>query len=111
MIFNRNNTIVLQVRTLNIKKTIYLPDGSWIWIYEAPKTATVYEADGTIREIQGSKPAKRKIGAGGLSFSASAGRYIRLKNAPAYLGTNINRFNSETRPYLTAISIGKPERK
>jgi len=34
-------------------------------------------------------------------------RVIRLKNAPAYLGMDKNRFNREIRPYLVPLPIGK----
>lgn len=34
-------------------------------------------------------------------------RLIRLRDAPAYLGMDRNRFNTEVRPYLTVIPIGK----
>ena len=34
-------------------------------------------------------------------------RVIRLKNAPAYLGMDKNRFNTEVRPMVTVIPIGK----
>ena len=33
-------------------------------------------------------------------------RILRLKDAPAYLGMDKNRFNTEVRPYLTEIPIG-----
>lgn len=33
-------------------------------------------------------------------------RLIRLRDAPRYLGMDINRFNTEVRPYLTEIPIG-----
>ncbi len=33
-------------------------------------------------------------------------RFIRLRDAPAYLGVDRNRFNSEIRPALTEIPIG-----
>jgi hypothetical protein len=33
-------------------------------------------------------------------------RFVRLKDAPFYLGMDRNRFNAEIRPYLTEISIG-----
>ena len=33
-------------------------------------------------------------------------RFIRLKNAPAYLGMDRNRFNDEVRPKLITIPIG-----
>ena len=33
-------------------------------------------------------------------------RFIRLKDAPFYLGMDRNRFNAEIRPYLTEIPIG-----
>ncbi len=34
-------------------------------------------------------------------------RLIRLRDCPFYLGMDRNRFNSEVRPYLTEIPIGK----
>jgi len=34
-------------------------------------------------------------------------RLIRLRDAPRYLGMDVNRFNAEVRPYLTEIPIGK----
>jgi hypothetical protein len=34
-------------------------------------------------------------------------RQIRLRDAPAYLGMDKNRFNAEVRPYLTEIPVGK----
>ncbi len=34
-------------------------------------------------------------------------RLIRLRDAPAYLGMDRNRFNAEVRPLLTEIPIGK----
>ena len=34
-------------------------------------------------------------------------RFIRLRDAPAYLGMNINRFNKEVKPHLIKIPIGK----
>lgn len=34
-------------------------------------------------------------------------RIIRLRDAPAYLGMDRNRFNAEVRPHLTEIPIGK----
>ncbi|TNF91426.1 MAG: hypothetical protein EP297_15975, partial [Gammaproteobacteria bacterium] len=34
-------------------------------------------------------------------------RVIRLKDAPAYLGMDRNRFNAEVRPYVTEIRMGK----
>jgi predicted DNA-binding transcriptional regulator AlpA len=33
-------------------------------------------------------------------------RFIRLREAPQYLGMDRNRFNREVRPYLTEIPIG-----
>jgi len=33
-------------------------------------------------------------------------RFIRLRDAAAYLGMDKNRFNSEVRPHLTEIPIG-----
>jgi hypothetical protein len=34
-------------------------------------------------------------------------RFIRLRDAPFYLGMNRNRFNTEVRHYLTNIPIGQ----
>ena len=34
-------------------------------------------------------------------------RLIRLRDAPAYLGMDPNRFNAEVRPNLTEVPIGK----
>ena len=34
-------------------------------------------------------------------------RFIRHRDAPAYLGMNRNKFNAEVRPYLTEIPLGK----
>jgi hypothetical protein len=34
-------------------------------------------------------------------------RFIRLRDVPAYLGMDINRFNREVRPFLIEIPIGK----
>ena len=34
-------------------------------------------------------------------------RFIRLRDAPLYLGMDRNRFNDEVRPFLTVIPIGK----
>jgi hypothetical protein len=34
-------------------------------------------------------------------------RFIRLRDAPFYLGMDRNRFNAEVRPYLTRIPIGR----
>ena len=33
-------------------------------------------------------------------------RLIRFRDAPAYIGMDRNRFNSEVRPYLTEVPIG-----
>lgn len=33
-------------------------------------------------------------------------RLLRLRDAPAYLGMDRNRFNAEVRPYLTEIPLG-----
>ena len=33
-------------------------------------------------------------------------RLIRLKDAPAYLGMDRNRYNTEVRPHLTEIPVG-----
>jgi len=34
-------------------------------------------------------------------------RFIRLRDAPFYLGMDRNRFNLEVRPYVDEVSIGK----
>ena len=34
-------------------------------------------------------------------------RLVRLRDAPAYLGMDRNRFNAEVRPHLTNIPIGR----
>lgn len=34
-------------------------------------------------------------------------RLVRFRDAPAYLGMDRNRFNSEVRPFLTIIPIGQ----
>ena len=34
-------------------------------------------------------------------------RLVRLRDAPAYLGMDRNRFNAEVRPHLTRIPIGQ----
>jgi hypothetical protein len=34
-------------------------------------------------------------------------RLLRLRDAPTYLGMNINYFNAEVRPHLVTIRIGK----
>jgi hypothetical protein len=34
-------------------------------------------------------------------------RFIRLRDAPFYLGMDRNRFGAEVRPFLTTIPIGK----
>ncbi|MCH8137307.1 MAG: hypothetical protein IIB77_15135, partial [Proteobacteria bacterium] len=34
-------------------------------------------------------------------------RLVRFRDAPAYLGMDRNRFNTEVRPYLTKIPIGQ----
>ena len=36
-----------------------------------------------------------------------APRLIRMRDAPAYLGMDKNRFISEVRPFLTEIPLGK----
>ncbi len=33
-------------------------------------------------------------------------RFYRLRDAPTYLGMDVNRFNDKVRPYLTEIPIG-----
>jgi predicted DNA-binding transcriptional regulator AlpA len=34
-------------------------------------------------------------------------RLIRLRDAPAYLGMDRNRFNADVRPYVTEVPLGK----
>jgi hypothetical protein len=34
-------------------------------------------------------------------------RFFRLRDAPAYLGMDVNRFNAEVRPFLSEIPIGR----
>ncbi len=34
-------------------------------------------------------------------------RFIRLRDAPSYLGMDRNRFNTEVRPYVIEIPMGK----
>jgi len=34
-------------------------------------------------------------------------RLVRLRDAPAYIGMDRNRFNADVRPYLTRIPIGQ----
>ncbi|MHC4088481.1 MAG: hypothetical protein ACYSU5_25230 [Planctomycetota bacterium] len=34
-------------------------------------------------------------------------RFVRLRDAPSYLGMDRNRFNRIVRPYLVVIPIGK----
>jgi hypothetical protein len=34
-------------------------------------------------------------------------RIVRFRNAPSYVGMDRNRFNTEVRPYLTELPIGK----
>ncbi len=38
--------------------------------------------------------------------SAFLPRFIRLRDAPSYLGMDRNRFNRDVRPLLSAIPIG-----
>jgi hypothetical protein len=38
--------------------------------------------------------------------SAQPSRFIRLRDAPAYLGMDKNRFNREVRPSVLALRIG-----
>ena len=38
--------------------------------------------------------------------SVAGPRFLRLRDAPIYLGMNRNLFNSEVRPHLTEIPIG-----
>jgi hypothetical protein len=37
---------------------------------------------------------------------AAVARFIRLRDAPSYLGMDKNRFNRDVRPHLCAIPIG-----
>ena len=38
---------------------------------------------------------------------ANLPRFIRLRDAPFYLGMDRNRFNRDVRPYVDEVSIGK----
>ena len=40
-------------------------------------------------------------------MAATLPRFLRLRDAPAYLGMDKNRFNREVRRHLTQIPIGK----
>lgn len=42
-----------------------------------------------------------------LTTSDIAPRIIRFRDAPRYLGMDRNRFNTEVRPHLTEVPIGK----
>jgi hypothetical protein len=42
-----------------------------------------------------------------MTIPAILPRFIRLRDAPAYLGMDRHRFNSEVRPHLTEIPIGE----
>ena len=42
-----------------------------------------------------------------VSAAALLPRIIRLRDTPNYLGMDRNRFNTEVRPYLTNIPIGR----
>jgi hypothetical protein len=101
---------------MNVKKTIFFPDGRFIWILDSPDTAVVEGADGNTREIRfadvdremwGKKRPMNKEGRGEAKSQITERRFIRLKDAPAYLGMDPNRFNAEVRPYLKQIPIGK----
>jgi hypothetical protein len=101
---------------MDVKRTIFFPDGRFIWILEAPEAVVVEDADGAHREIRvaeveremwGKKGTKDKSRRGEAKSQGNEARFIRLKVAPAYLGMDPNRFNAEVRPYLTEMSIGK----
>jgi len=47
-----------------------------------------------------------RLGAPVKSAVALAPRFIRLRDAPRYLGMDKNRFNRNVRPQLTNIPIG-----
>jgi hypothetical protein len=42
-----------------------------------------------------------------MSKAAIVPRVLRLRDAPRYLGMDRNRFNTEVRPFLTNIPIGR----
>jgi predicted DNA-binding transcriptional regulator AlpA len=46
-------------------------------------------------------------GSGSRGVAAILPRLIRFRDAPRYLGMDRNRFNSEVRPYLTEVPIGR----
>ncbi|MGB6065879.1 MAG: hypothetical protein WBG50_13830 [Desulfomonilaceae bacterium] len=94
---------------MNIKKTVFFPDGRFIWIFESPETAVVEDAGGVAREISpvalereiwGKKRPAEKTGRGAATSQRKESRFVRLKDAPAYLGMDPNRFNTEVRPIL-----------
>jgi hypothetical protein len=79
----------------------------------------LHEADGSIREVpyrsidrelRGKNRANDSKESGSYKAQLSAPRLIRLKDAPRYLGRDLNRFNAEVRPQLTEIPIGKQGR-
>ena len=41
------------------------------------------------------------------AFAALLPRLVRFRDAPGYLGMDRNRFNSEVRPLITRIPIGR----
>jgi len=42
-----------------------------------------------------------------ITMRLTAPRFIRLRDAPHYLGMDKNRFKREVRPYVTVIRIGR----
>jgi hypothetical protein len=42
-----------------------------------------------------------------LASIALLPRFVRFRDAPAYLGMDRNRFNNEVRPFVTRIPIGR----
>ena len=94
---------------MNIKKTVFFPDGRFIWIFESPGTLLVEDAEGAVREILftaferemwGKSGARDKGGRVRGQSQVGERRFIRLKDAPAYLGMDPNRFNTEVCPIL-----------
>ena len=54
-------------------------------------------------EIESATP----IAVGDLREFGILVRFLRLRDAPRYLGMDRNRFNNEVRPYLTEFPIGQ----
>ena len=102
---------------MKIERTIFLPQGGWIWIFDVPHKVVIEESDGSLREapygainleIAGKNrlKGKKQHGAGSTAPGVQS-RLVRVRDAPGYLGMDENRFNAEVRPHMTEIPIGK----